>query len=407
MSKKVKTISLNAKNEIAKSKIQTAPEAENLRKQEVNIAAGFEPIEFPKLDGKFDRIIRLKQYDLKNFLYAYLLNAGYKTIISKDGYLYAKGNTPIMLLAHMDTVHKHPVSTISITENNEITSPEGIGGDDRCGVYAIIRCVDAMKSEIKPHILFTEDEEIGCIGAGKYCKDIQNREIEIPNVNFLVQIDRKNDIDSVYYDLDNPEFEKYINGFGFKTAYGSCSDISYVAPALDVAAVNLSSGYYNPHMLEEYISIDELENTISKVVEIIIDNHKKNIKYEYKEREFTEFYDYPYENWYDYEIAGSRGATDKMLDEGLWDYHNVELLNENPDVVIFNAEEGKVYDSIAYSDNYYVDEDGIVYYEEDIDGESQMPILYPTSYEAFTSLDYKRYFATKYEKFICAIVIED
>ena len=62
---------------------------------------------------------------------------------------------------------------------------------------------------------------------------------------------------------------KYISGKGFQTALGSFSDISLLAPELGVAAVNLSSGYYNAQTLHEYINVKELNNTISKVGEII------------------------------------------------------------------------------------------------------------------------------------------
>ncbi|MBO6179870.1 MAG: hypothetical protein J6O04_11890 [Selenomonadaceae bacterium] len=45
------------------------------------------------------------------------------------------------------------------------------------------------------------------------------------------------------------DFKNYITLKGYRTAFGSFSDISVIAPALDVAAVNLSSGYYYAHTL--------------------------------------------------------------------------------------------------------------------------------------------------------------
>ena len=90
-------------------------------------------------------------------------------------------------------------------------------------------------------------------------------------LKFLVEIDRRGSYDAVYYDCENLDFEKYITSKGFIKAYGSFSDISYVAPELGVAAVNLSSGYYNAHTQHEYIVRSELERTIQKVVEMIAD----------------------------------------------------------------------------------------------------------------------------------------
>ena len=95
--------------------------------------------------------------------------------------------------------------------------------------------------------------------------------VELDALKFIVEIDRRGSHDAVYYDCDNPDFEDYVSGKGFKTALGSFSDISYIAPQLGVAAVNLSSGYYNAHQLCEYINRAELENTIEKVCDMVAD----------------------------------------------------------------------------------------------------------------------------------------
>lgn len=224
---------------------------------------------FCTLPVLFEKILRLKQYELKDFLYAVLKGHGYDVVYA-DGYLYAMGNVPVMLCAHMDTVHDEPISSIWMSDAGSIWSPQGIGGDDRCGIYAVLM---SITEEYKPYILFTEDEEVGCVGARCFCDDITSgkvgrKDIEI---NYIIEIDRKGSDDSVFYECDNPKFEKYINSFGFKTAHGSCSDISYVAPALGVAAVNLSCGYYQQHTLNETIKLEELYNTIRRVSKIIKD----------------------------------------------------------------------------------------------------------------------------------------
>ena len=69
---------------------------------------------------------------------------------------------------------------------------------------------------------------------------------------------------------------KSIKSKGFKTAIGSFSNISVIAPALGIAAVNLSSGYYNAHQLCEYINSAELNVTLAKVVDIIADSARKD-----------------------------------------------------------------------------------------------------------------------------------
>lgn len=207
------------------------------------------------------------------------------TVTSDKNFILVKGEVPIMLVAHLDTVHKEPVRDICKSKDkNILMSPQGIGGDDRCGVYAIVNAYEL--SIQKPWLLFTCDEEIGGIGANFFCS--AHKEGCLPegvdNFKCLIEIDRKGANDAVYYDCANTEFEKYITSKGFKTAWGSFSDISVIAPELGVAAVNLSSGYYNAHTLFEYINRAELNNTMCKVVEIVSDVAKSDFpKYEYVE----------------------------------------------------------------------------------------------------------------------------
>ena len=116
-------------------------------------------------------------------------------------------------------------------------------------------------------------EEVGGLGANAFCRAHKYSKLpaEMDALKFLVEIDRRGSYDAVYYDCENLDFEKYITSKSFIKSYGSFSDISYVAPELGVAAVNLSSGYYNAHTQHEYIVRSELERTIQKVVEMIAD----------------------------------------------------------------------------------------------------------------------------------------
>lgn len=204
----------------------------------------------------------------------------------KDEFILVKGKAPIILVAHLDTVHIKPVRDICKTaDGNIIMSPQGIGGDDRCGVYALVKTYET--STVKPWLLFTCEEEVGGLGAITFCDMYRKGELpkELSDIKLIVEIDRRGSKDAVYYDCDNIKFEDYITNKGFKTEYGSFSDISYIAPELGVAAVNLSSGYYNAHTLHEYINRKVLEDVIAKVVEIVSDSTAEDFpKYEYVER---------------------------------------------------------------------------------------------------------------------------
>lgn len=215
-----------------------------------------------------------------------MLRKKYKnSIIKKDKYILVMGEAPVMLISHMDTVHTERVKHICKSpDGNILMSPQGIGGDDRCGIYALVKVYDS--SPIKPWLLFTCDEEIGALGAEAFADDYVDAKLpkELDDLKLLVEVDRKGSKDAVYYNCDNKEFEEYITSKGFITDFGSFSDISVIAPELGVAAVNLSSGYYNAHTLHEYINREELEAVIKSIIEITADSTKLEFpKYKYIE----------------------------------------------------------------------------------------------------------------------------
>ena len=246
--------------------------------------------------------------------------------IRKGGYILVPGQAPVMLVAHLDTVHHQPVKTICRNDNgNILMSPQGIGGDDRCGVYALVTAHE--RAAVKPWLLFTCDEEVGGVGASAFCTEYGK--VKMPkglgDLKAIIEIDRKGRDDAVYYDCANTDFESYITNKGFKTQFGSFSDISVVAPTLGVAAVNLSSGYYNAHTQHEYINQKHLNTTIRKVVGIIADSVKPNFpKYEYIESvRFTRFgsrgsYSWGWEDW-----AYERSGKIVRLDGGEQEYEGL------------------------------------------------------------------------------------
>lgn len=207
----------------------------------------------------------------------------YGTVISRRNYILVCGQAPVLLVAHLDTVHESVPNVICKSEDgNILMSPQGIGGDDRCGVYALVTVYAHAK--VKPWLLFTCEEEIGGVGASVFCK--HHKEGNLPDalddLKAIIEIDRKGSNDAVYYECDNVEFEEYITSKGFQTEFGSFSDISLIAPRLKVAAVNLSSGYYNAHKKHEYINLTELRETIRRVMEIVEESVQPDFpRYEY------------------------------------------------------------------------------------------------------------------------------
>jgi len=135
--------------------------------------------------------------------------------------------------------------------------------------------------ELDCHVLFTEDEETGGRGAIQF----SNSDIK-PDVQFIVEFDRQGNSDAVFYDCDNPEFTAFVEKYGFNRREGTFSDISYIAPALGIGAVNLSSGYYHAHSQQEIIRIADVESIIERASRLL---SNVGTKYEYMEREYLDW----------------------------------------------------------------------------------------------------------------------
>lgn len=190
-----------------------------------------------------------------------------------------------MLVAHLDTVHRETPKNIWFSADyNRVKADEGIGGDDRCGVFAIMHIL--KNTTLRPNVLFVEDEEIGGIGSNKFIKHYNKTNLDL---DYIIEIDRRGSVDSVYYDLDNKDFFNYIDGFGFDKSFGSFTDICTLCPHLGVAGVNLSSGYYHHHTKDEYVVISEMMATRDKIVKILKTYKDKDFrnKFEWKERKYT------------------------------------------------------------------------------------------------------------------------
>lgn len=246
-----------------------------------------------------EKIFSLPATKLKNTLRNELRELGYEEgeLHNKKDFLYAEGDAPYMLVAHLDTVHKSLPSIICYSKDgNYMMSPQGIGGDDRCGVYIILELL--KKLMLKPYVLFTMDEEIGGVGASAFidymCKH------DLPDLKYIVEYDRKGADDCVFYDCDNKDFTEFVEQFGFVKAYGTFSDISIIAPEFGVAAVNLSSGYYNPHTEHEYVSFRDMDAIIERSLDMLYAECEQFIYVEGAKHLYNYSSGYNYGSYYDY-----------------------------------------------------------------------------------------------------------
>lgn len=235
------------------------------------------------MNKEFEKICRMSQKELKKYVKQNLQKA-YDSVVCQDGFVYAEGNFPVLLVSHLDTVHRElPKLMIYDKEKNIISSPQGIGGDDRAGVYIVLEVIKRYNCSV----LFCEDEEIGCVGSGKFAETKLAKELDF---NYIIEFDRANANDAVFYQCANPDFEDFITKEFYEKAYGSFTDICEIAPVIGCAAVNLSCGYYNPHTIDEYVNLTEMEESIEAACKIL-ERTTENDKFEYIDEE------YDYEDW--------------------------------------------------------------------------------------------------------------
>lgn len=230
-------------------------------------------------------LFTLEQEQLHEYLIDILLDHyGENNVIEDYGqFLFAKGDIDVLLVAHLDTVHKIKPTLDEIFYDQDkgiMWSPRGIGGDDRCGVYIILSILFAG---YKPHIAFTWNEEIGCVGSRNMVNVFNPKEQMSTNINFAIQFDRRGHKEAVYYDLDSPEFEQYITSFGFDTKLGSFTDICEICPDWGFAGVNLSAGYANEHTTNEMVFIATINDTLHKAIAILKEQSTEPTFFPYKE----------------------------------------------------------------------------------------------------------------------------
>ena len=285
---------------------------------------------------RFEEFCRMSQKGLKKRVAKELRNT-HQEVLNEDGFVFAKGEFPVLLVAHLDTVHKELPSKIYYDSiSDSVFCEEGIGGDDRCGVYMVLEIVKKYNCSV----LFCEDEEIGAVGAEKFVKSKVSDGLTF---NYAIELDRKGSNDAVFYDCDNPDFERFVTQEFFKTAWGSFSDISTLAPYLGCAAVNLSCGYYNAHTKNEYVVIGEMLKVIEETCKIL-ERTTENDSFEYIEYKY---------NWRDYKYNGYGNSGFKLGCYGNDDY---------------GYSKNGAYDDYGYDDTYYMfeyaDENGKTQYTE-------------------------------------------
>lgn len=186
----------------------------------------------------------------------------------------AKRVCPVLVNAHIDTVRSPAV------DNNVIIVDDGkiirnklsavLGGDDRCGVAMALAMAEQLI--IKPYILLTTGEEIGCVGCRTFLKTELLGKI-INDIYLYVGLDRRGSNDAVMYSTKSfpEELRELVRAHGYVPVVGtSYSDVLHLTEEEPrIAHVNLSVGYHNPHSSMEYVNIQQFNAAYEAAVGLV------------------------------------------------------------------------------------------------------------------------------------------
>ena len=178
-------------------------------------------------------------------------------------------NTYPCVVSHMDTVHKVVKNYQVFKQDQNLFSETGIGGDDKCGIFACLYLLEILPI-IK--VVFFTQEETGCKGSNSIDKTF------FDNCRYLIQLDRKGSsdfIDTKYRQKTvshafSSELGKLKKDYGFKSTEGSITDVVNLwSDGVGLSCLNLSSGFYKPHSKDEFIDTIELWNSVLFTKDII------------------------------------------------------------------------------------------------------------------------------------------
>ena len=184
------------------------------------------------------------------------------------------------VVAHTDTVHN--IDTINVKEEtlpneqgilkpslkayNDSGQPTGIGGDDKCGVFA---CLELLKELPNLKVAFFVSEETGCYGS----RVADPKFFE--NVGYAIQFDAPGNVmvseycmGTQLFDRKSDFFEKcdkvLTEGFEGRNDYQShpYTDVYALKKKFNFSCINFAIGYYNYHTRNEYVVVEDVYSGI-------------------------------------------------------------------------------------------------------------------------------------------------
>ena len=211
-----------------------------------------------------------------HYIVSWLDNEDIPHYTDAEGNLIAtKGDADVYpcIASHMDTVHDI-VDDFRIfyhddkKDGNRILTAGangkqlGIGGDDKCGIYACLYMLESL--DVCKAIFFTK-EEVGLIGSSTIDHE------HFTNIGYIIQLDRWGASDFICkYSGDYTVSDEFLTKalepmkqYGYKEQSGLITDsINLWDNSIGVSCVNVSCGYYQHHSASEYIDTNEFWNSV-------------------------------------------------------------------------------------------------------------------------------------------------
>lgn len=200
----------------------------------------------------------------------------------KNGNIFSLSNTKKPILSsHMDSVGDSDcgflnefVNIFYYRRDRIIKGMGNIGGDDKCGIFLILK---KLKEDKTLNFIFSICEESGCVGINQVIPE--NKIDEFP---YALILDRRGFGDIICNQnlYGSKEFEDELarvgKDFKYTPTKGSVSDANAISKYINCA--NLSVGYHNPHSKKEFVSLNNLYNTYLYMEAILSDFNKKVFK---------------------------------------------------------------------------------------------------------------------------------
>jgi putative aminopeptidase FrvX len=155
----------------------------------------------------------------------------------------------------------------SLKAYNDSNFPTGIGGDDKCGVFA---CLTLLKELPNLKAAFFVSEETGCHGSRAADPKF------FTNVGYGIQFDAPENwmitekcFVQILFDRDSEFFTKVdevltegMVNEDMKYMVHPYTDVYALRSKFDFSCVNFSIGYYDYHTKNEYVVIEDVFNGI-------------------------------------------------------------------------------------------------------------------------------------------------